>query len=1002
MGGASPSRVLAASLGPPLAIIPGSPYTVSANLAARVAERPDGSIRSYGPAGVERYASYAETWHRAGRILTGMRAYGIRLGQVVVLLIEDVVDFVPAYWACIRGGFVVAPLMSAARERSGRDAGDCLRQALKRLNNATIVADEAFAAIAGSEAREQGLATLPLHIAEANDGHNHEDAFHADPLCLVPSSGSTGSLKLVALSHNSVLYRHFAEPFQDQASYLGTVALDSVSAAQHGVFLRYASWTQMSPLALTIEPTSVLDAIERHHITVAGCTPSTIRTIMAAAQGRGRRWNLGSLNEFGVGAETVSVRAMHAFGDFLEGSGASREIVKARYGTTETGFLVSGANPFEGHDNDDVVHLGTCAPGVGLRIVGDADQVLADGEIGEVQVNSPQKIFARYWGEAGATQRSFTADGWWRTGDLGRLRNGRVSLHGRTKDVIVVSGRKFSLTEIDAEIEVLLSVGDRAFSCAVHWPGDATERLAVVFVAAVDRPERRAELADNIRIAVGRRFGLLPQPIIAASMDDIPLANNGKLRRGELATRIRAGVVGAWEQSASAKPTTAVAISPIADVNSLLQQLWQQALDINDDFDPDADFFDLGGDSLRSMVLYTAIEEKLGKQISAEAFFQCPTFSGLCRLVANTDSVPAATAWPEVPWPLPARLRNKLLVHLEAWDGARPTRDRLIIAANTSGTKTPLVWLFQNAVQFRQLANALGEDQPLYALRSGANVIQYTEDEIQALALRYVAEINEVLFGRPVFVGGACQGAIIARAIAEHLLRRKWHVPLLILNECEGDHLPYAGPVLLIYGRDSDFGNPYLRYRRPELCWRRNFPEYLVAEMRGDHSNTFDTGYVEQLAAIISLHMQKAERSPARLIAKIAKHVLIHADHIPHHMSGGRRHRLAVTVKNTSRVGWPAGAGLMIGNRWMNQAGEIVHCSQERTALPQLDSGGEARFRMAITAPNVTSVMQLLLDVVEEGSGWFHSPEEAPFKVSIHVVADKKLGVSGLPFARRW
>jgi len=98
-----------------------------------------------------------------------------------------------------------------------------------------------------------------------------------------------------------------------------------------------------------------------------------------------------------------------------------------------------------------------------------------------------------------------------------------------------------------------------------------------------------------------------------------------------------------------------------------------------------------------------------------------------------------------VPWPLPASLRNKLLAHFETWEGPRPTRDRLIIAANSTGTKTPLVWLFQDAVQFRHLATALGQDQPLYALRSEANVIEYREDEIQALALRYVSEITEVV-----------------------------------------------------------------------------------------------------------------------------------------------------------------------------------------------------------------------------------------------------------------
>src|ERR1700688_1535377 len=97
----------AADRGPPLLIAPGTPENVTANLAARVAQRPDGIIRSYGLAGLERSQSYTETWHRSGRILAGMGEFGIAPGQIVVLLIDDVVDFVPAYWACVRGGFFV-------------------------------------------------------------------------------------------------------------------------------------------------------------------------------------------------------------------------------------------------------------------------------------------------------------------------------------------------------------------------------------------------------------------------------------------------------------------------------------------------------------------------------------------------------------------------------------------------------------------------------------------------------------------------------------------------------------------------------------------------------------------------------------------------------------------------------------------------------------------------------------------------------------------------------
>jgi len=874
-------RPPAVGFGPPLVLIQGTPTTVAANLAARVAERPHGIIRSYGLGGAGRPQSYADTWYRSSSMLAGMRESGIRSGEIVVLLIDDVIDFVPAYWACIRGGFVPAPLMSVAHQRSSNS----LLEALNRLNDATIVVDESFAAIAATVGREEGLRVLPLRIVEAQAGADDYDASPADPLCLVPSSGSTGRLKLVALSHSSVLQRSFADPFRKQASHLGTVALDSISAAQNGIFLSYGSWIQMSPLALTARPTSVLDAIERHHITVAGCLPSAVKTIVAAAQGTDRKWNLGSLERFALGAEPIAPKVMQILGDFLDRSGPSRRIITAGYGTTETGFLVTGAHPFaDPGGGDDAVSLGTSAPGVELRIVGDDDEVLAEGDIGQVQVNCPRRIFSCYWGEPEATRNSFTDDGWWRTGDLGRLQQGELSLHGRAKEVLVVSGKKFSLAEIDAEIETVLSVGDRAFCCAVRRPEEASERLAVVVVAA-EATNSRDQLFEKIGAAVGRRYGLNVDPVIEASLDDVPFAANGKLRRSELANRICRGSLTPAQQITQTLPASP-SIKPrtIFEIEERLAQIWREVLDVHGNLDKQANFFDLGGDSLRSLMLYTSIETQFGQQISAERFFASPTFAHLLRLVAEGGAISALGPEPShltVPWPLPNDVRNKLLVHFESWNGSRPTRDRVVAGLNLAGNKIPLFWVFQEASEFHKVASVLGPNQPMYAFRSGLGVIKYREDEVQSFALRYVSEIEEVCPHGPVFIGGTCQGAIIAQAMAQHLLRRRRHVPLLMLMEWGFPLQSYAGPVLLIHARDSIQCNPFLRYGNPGAVFAKVFPDYDIAEMPGDHDHTFDDANVAVLGEIVKANIHRAENALLRPIRNSEYRAQINAEGIP-------------------------------------------------------------------------------------------------------------------------
>jgi acyl-coenzyme A synthetase/AMP-(fatty) acid ligase/acyl carrier protein len=949
--------------------------------------------------------------------LAGLREFGLKPGEIVVLLIQHVTDFVPAYWACLRGGFVAAPLMSAARERSHQPSGNALRVALSRLHNAMLVTDESFAAIAANEAREHGLRVLPLRFAEAKVGHVDEESPYADPLCLVPSSGSTGRLKLVALSHESVLYRNFVDPFQKRSSYLGTVALDSVSAAQNGIFLSYGSWTQMSAEVLTARPTSLLDAIERYHISAAGCIPSTAKTIVACAQQVDRQWDLGSLTLFGVGAETVPFRTLQILGDFLEESGSSRKIIRAGYGTTETGYLVTGAHPLaEPCHEDDAVSLGTSAPGVELRIVGDNDEMLDEGEVGQVLVNCPKKIFLSYWGEPDATRNSFTADGWWRTGDLGRLQDGALSLHGRAKDVLVVSGRKFPLAEIDAEIESVLSIGDRAFSCAVHWPGEATERLAVVFVARDRQADRRAELAENIRRVVSRRFGLRPRPVVAASLEEIPFAANGKLRRTGLSARIRSGAIAAaGDLPYLPKPHLESKPIELAALEQALAGVWREVLDLAGELDKNANFFDLGGDSLRSLMLYTAIEERFGQQISAETFFRVPSFAGLLALVAmgsgGSAAMKDASGWAgssfvppsekdggdswranlgtdgnvPVPWPLPAALRNRLLAPLETWSGARPTRSRLVLGLNTAGDKPPLFWVFNERQEFSHLARVLGPTQPLYGFRSGVEISDCREDDIQAFALRYISEIIEVCPDGPFFIGGNCQGAIIALAIAQHALRRQYHVPLLILMDWSFDLQPYGGRVLFVSGRDDVHHNANRQYARPELALRRAFANFDFVEVPGGYA--FDRGTIAGLGGLLATHMQTALSATTTFLPACAYRASITADGVPARMKAGERRKIKVTVKNESGLIWrqTSGSGLMLGSRWTDPDGDPLQPIYEREPLPEIEPNAYAAVRLGIIAPSESGHFKLHIDVSEEGNRWFNKDPQNALSIPVSI-----------------
>ena len=134
--------------------------------------------------------------------------------------------------------------------------------------------------------------------------------------------------------------------------------------------------------------------------------------------------------------------------------------------------------------------------------------------------------------------------------------------------------------------------------------------------------------------------------------------------------------------------------------------------------------------------------------------------------------------------------------------------------------------------------------------------------------------------------------------------------------------------------------------------------------------------------------MREAEQSSPRLIPTLARHVLLHADNIPDQMVSGSRRHIAVSVRNTSPIAWPAcnKSGLTLGNRWLDESARVIEWIDGRVPLPELKSGAEARLRLPITAPRLTGAMQLILDVVEEGNSWFNLPQDAPLRARVEIM----------------
>jgi malonyl-CoA/methylmalonyl-CoA synthetase len=112
--------------------------------------------------------------------------------------------------------------------------------------------------------------------------------------------------------------------------------------------------------------------------------------------------------------------------------------------------------------------VGFPLPGVDLRIVGDDGQAVAQGEIGGIQVRGPS-VFSGYWQMPEKTQEEFTADGWFKTGDVGRVdADGYVTIVGRSKDLIISGGYNVYPAEIESLINDMPGVAESAVVGVPH------------------------------------------------------------------------------------------------------------------------------------------------------------------------------------------------------------------------------------------------------------------------------------------------------------------------------------------------------------------------------------------------------------------------------------------------------------------------------------------------------------------------------------------------------
>ena len=204
-------------------------------------------------------------------------------------------------------------------------------------------------------------------------------------------------------------------------------------------------------------------------------------------------------------------------------------VILERYGMSETTMLTS--NPYTGERRGGTV--GMPLPEVDARVVDALGQRCASGEIGAIEVKGPN-VFHGYWQMPEKTAEEFTADGFFRTGDVGRFDNdGYLSIVGRSKDLIITGGYNVYPKEIESVLDEMTGVQESAVIGVPH--PDFGEAVTAVIVCRPDAALSEATIIAELKA----RIANFKVPKRIHFVADLPRNTMGKVQKNVLREKFR-------------------------------------------------------------------------------------------------------------------------------------------------------------------------------------------------------------------------------------------------------------------------------------------------------------------------------------------------------------------------------------------------------------------------------------------------------------------------------
>lgn len=386
-------------------------------------------------------------------------------GARIAVQVDKSVEALMLYLATLRAGYVFVPLNTAYQSAEiGYFIGDA-EPAVVVCTSANFAWVSTLAFKAGTRwvftLDDDRTGSLLERAAHASERHVVAAKRGGDVAVIIYTSGTTGRSKGAMLTHGNMLSNALVRKdyWASRAPNVGGDVLihalpifhvHGLFVAVHGALINGSKMIWLAKF----DPKTVLHYLPQASVFMG--VPTLYVRLLAEP---------GLTREAGAHMRLfISGSAPLLIDTFNRWQQRTGHTILERYGMSETVMLTS--NPYHGERRGGTV--GFALPGVDVRVVNDGGQPVPQGEIGGIQVKGPN-VFAGYWRMPEKTAEEFTADGFFKTGDVGRVgADGYVTIVGRSKDLIISGGYNVYPAELEAFINEVPGVLESAVVGVPH------------------------------------------------------------------------------------------------------------------------------------------------------------------------------------------------------------------------------------------------------------------------------------------------------------------------------------------------------------------------------------------------------------------------------------------------------------------------------------------------------------------------------------------------------